>query len=575
MDGRIFHLRKIIYLNSRILFLILFSIFLVSSPVFCEKQKSKSTQELLVWQQRVDELTDGIIQDSKSVGDSERAMYLALLAKMWWKSDPDEARGYLNKAAVLMLSDLRSDDEADLVIKLEYAQKTIKIVAALDEKLSQSLVGELEKILKDRDVSSQENTEMADLFAKLGLQMVDTNPRMAFAAALDSVIYGTSLHLPKLIMELNLKDPKLAEQIFQSALAAARRKYNYSFMGTLGNYLFEAYKGKAMSDEAKRAYLGYLSEILAGAATVEAERSRCDIVNIIAPIFNRFDEYLPTQSQIVRQQVPVCIPFSHPFTAEITRAEANGDGPQTVDEFIQAARDTRDRALKGRYFSRAISMLAKAKRFDDVISLLDDMHEDECKVMSFIWDEWRADYSALSAMAYFENKDMPSVYRIIAKTPKRVRPYARFRIVYKLSPGSDREFYLENLEEIQKELGSIEIPARDAASNYLTLARLYLKIQPTESEAMFRNAVKYINKTDSDNPDFEAIKDWAPLFDYVPLSAELLETDESGINSSLNNISSRRSRVRLKLGLLESCLQKLADVKKKVEAESKKAIKEK
>ena len=210
------------------------------------------------------------------------------------------------------------------------------------------------------------------------------------------------------------------------------------------------------------------------------------------------------------------------------------------------------------------------KKFEDIVSLLDDMTEDERNfIRNDIWEEFRADYASKLALVYFENKDLPAVYRVIDRTPKRIRPYTRFRIAYKISPVKDRGFYLENLEGIRKELDSIEVNAKDAASNYLTLAGLYLKIQPTESESIFRNAVKYINKTDDENPDFLPEKDWAPLQDYESLSSELLETDESSIQGSLKTISSRRSRIRLKLGLLESTLQRLEKVKKDVELEKK------
>jgi hypothetical protein len=58
------------------------------------------------------------------------------------------------------------------------------------------------------------------------------------------------------------------------------------------------------------------------------------------------------------------------------------------------------------------------------------------------------------------------------------------------------------------------------------------------------------------NPDFLPEKDYAPTMDYVSLPADLLQYDENSTFSSLSNISSRRSRVRLKLGLLESCMER-------------------
>ena len=163
-------------------------------------------------------------------------------------------------------------------------------------------------------------------------------------------------------------------------------------------------------------------------------------------------------------------------------------------------------------------------------------------------------------MFSFETKDLAAMYRILDRTPKRLRPSVRMRIAKKL-PASARTspFFLENLDEMQKELGSLEQDAKDVAGFYMSLMDLYLKVRPTESELMFRNAAKQINKADSDNPDFLNDKDWAPWQDYVEMNSEVLEIDEPSISSSLNNVSSRRSRVRLKLGLLESSLKSLKD----------------
>ena len=71
-------MRKCKYPSSCVLFIALLSIFLLFSSVLCQKQETKNTRELLIWQQRVDELTNGIFNDSKSVDDSERTFYLAL-----------------------------------------------------------------------------------------------------------------------------------------------------------------------------------------------------------------------------------------------------------------------------------------------------------------------------------------------------------------------------------------------------------------------------------------------------------------------------------------------------------------
>jgi hypothetical protein len=202
------------------------------------------------------------------------------------------------------------------------------------------------------------------------------------------------------------------------------------------------------------------------------------------------------------------------------------------------------------------------------------MTEDERRATAFGWDEWRVVSAYESALASIKGNDMAAAYRIVNKTPKGLRPNVRFRLIYKISPDKYPDLILENLEEIRKELGALEIPAKNAAGDYLALSALYLKSQPTEAESCFRTAVKYINKTDAENPDFLPEKDYAPLQDYVPLTADLLKIDEYSIYASLNNISSRRSRTRLRLGLLESALQKLTEAKKRVELEQKERTKD-
>ena len=96
-------------------------------------------------------MTDGILQDSKSLDDCEKAFYLVLLAKVTWKSDPDEARKNLKKGADIMLSDLDAMDKTALPKKLKYTPRTMEFIAELDEKLSLSVIGRLEKILGGED----------------------------------------------------------------------------------------------------------------------------------------------------------------------------------------------------------------------------------------------------------------------------------------------------------------------------------------------------------------------------------------------------------------------------------------
>ncbi len=544
--------------------LFLFLLF-VSVVATAQKPLSKNARELIVWQQRTDDLTDSVVKDIGQIENSERAIYLALLAKIWWKFDLEFAQKYLKRSIETTLKDLDSDEDVDLSKKLKTSQKVLQIAAALDEKSSQFLVERIAKILETKGKSDKGN---ADSFILVALQIVDKNPQLAFQLGTRSLTYGNSLQLGKLILGLTVKESTLAENLYRSSLFSARRNYSYGFTGSLG-IVFQTYKNQTLSDAARRSYLEYLADIISDAALTDAGHSKCEVITLATPILSRFDEYLPNRTLLLRQQIDICIPFSHPYTAEIAKTEARGEEPRDADEFIRAARDTPDPGKKAHYFYRAIALLDKAKKIDDIVSLLDGMTEPEVTAMGDGWNSWRIKYGCQSALDAVEASDMPSAYRAIDRTPKKNRPYVRFCVARKLSLLDQKGFYLENLEEIQKETGSLEIPPRDSASNYLSLARMYLKVQPTQSERMLRAAVKAINAADNENPEFLPEKDYAPLMDIVSLPYELLEVDEYSIFSSFSDISSRRSRARLKIGLLESCLQKLADVKKKVESELK------
>lgn len=529
---------------------------------------------LIKWQSRVNNLTTEIVSESSSVSDSERSLYLALLAKTWWKTDENEAREYLKKASEKLLSSIQFDDKTDRAKKFKFIQKTLQVIGGLDEKLSSSLIDKLEDASGDDDDNRKEDADMADMFAKLGLQVVQTNPQMALGCGFDSLIYGRSRDLPRLVSELYAKDNTLGETLLRRALFVARGIYsdvNFGFVANIGDYIFDPRPGRIVSDQLRRSYLELYAELVAGAAEIESERpNRCMIAFFAPSILPRIDEYLPALSQTVRQQVQICVAYLQAGSQEYTREKLANDDPKTAEECISAARAAKDRSVKVRYFMLAISKFAEAKKFDEVISLLDGLNEDEMKIFGEeMWDILRSDYAFQSCRAYYKSKDMPAFYRVVNRTPKRLRPYVRFRMREEISPIRDREFYLENAEEIGKDLKSLEIKPIHVASNYLVLTDMYIKVQPTEAEKIFRDAVKAINIVDGENPDYDPVKDYYSGMDVIPLAAELLEIDEISITNSLANIRSRRSRVRLKLGLLEPSLKKYVEEKKKLDEQIK------
>lgn len=357
-----------------------------------------------------------------------------------------------------------------------------------------------------------------------------------------------------------------------TALTNAENNAGLRFVSRLSVIAFSTYKEKSLSDLARRSFLVALAGILSHSVANEGEMpSSCQIAMITSSLIDKFEEFLPSQALVVEQQTRLCLPFLSNLNADLASAGLKEDRPKTADELISAARNTDNKVLKGKYFYEAIIKLEKVREFNEITSLLDDMTDNEKEVLGVdIWESYRIESAFTLTTQSIENKDWPSAYRIIDRTPKKIRPSVRISLAYKLPVSEYRAFVLENLEQARKELDSLDILAARKADYSLSLARLYTKVEPTDAQNVFRETVKAINNADTENPDSIPEKDYAPLRDYISLPAELLEPDELSIFSSFNDISSRQSRVRLKLGLLESSLQTYLSEKKKADIEHEK-----
>ena len=500
---------------------------------------------------------------------------------MWWKTDSDKAKDFLQKSIKFASNSLEDNDKTDLTVKLKNFQKTLQIVSGLDEKSGQIL---LEKFIKATSDKLNKNEQTADSLVVIALQIVEKNPASAFQLGLKSLNFGSPIQIVRLIGELNIADAKLSEQLFLAALNNAGKNYNARFISRLSVTAFTDYRGKSQSDGSRRAYLNVLAEVISRAFTNEAEKkSACEFSVIASPIVEKFVQYLPEQSQTIRQQIQLCQVFLPKSNSDLIDSELKNK-VDSVEDLIDSAKKATDSRLKTTYYYKAFVQLEKEEKFDEILSVLNSITNDEKEILgkdslgNGFWDGWYSEYASSAAKQYLEKKDLAGVDRIINQAEKKIRPSIRLNLIYSFSPdefkaNEAKTFILENLEETRKELSSSDVFVVNRAGYFLALTDLYVKVQPTEAEGVFRETVKSINATDSENPDNLPEKDYAPLKDYVSLPSELLKINEISIFTSLDNISSRISRSRLKLGLLESSLVNYSIEKKKLESENKKASK--
>lgn len=534
-----------------------------------EAEREEAERRYLKWQSRVTDLTEGSVRDSSALSTAERAMYLSLLAKIWWKTDEREARVFLKKASAELIGSVKLDDSSEVKRQFKYIQRTLEIISELDARNALDLTG---KLISAFDIAatgkSNVDQELAELIVGLGLRIAKSNATLAYECGRDSLKFGFASGLPSLVVELNLTDGLLADSLLKQTLLRAKGNYthpSYLLLSNLSRYMAEFNKGKPFSPESHRSVLGVFAEMLGDAAAVEYLRpARCKIGSYVPRLLPRFDEFIPVLSVTVRQNFQTCLPYTSESGREKTRADGD-ESPKTVDDILRAARETNDTELKIAYFRRAFSTLKAAKDYEELTSILDGLDGDEYKKISPIgWDDWRIDAAFNGALRAFESEDLPTIYRFIDKTPKLIRPHVRNRLASNSLVAKNKQFYLENLDELQKEINQLGFPFHEAARLFLRLSQYYLSVRSTDSEVMFRTSAKYINKADGENPDLLLEKDWAPMSEYVSLNSQLIDLDEISISLAIKDIGSPRSRLRLRLGLLESSLKDLTDAKKVV-----------
>ncbi|MGD9563581.1 MAG: hypothetical protein AB7F88_01715 [Pyrinomonadaceae bacterium] len=528
---------------------------LCSPPILA--QDPYRSPELIIWENWVNRLSDGVVDDAKSLANSEETFYLALLAKIWWKTDRAKAEELLRRSSGIAIDSLRTDDEKELDLSIKYFQKSLAVISGLDTGLGRRMLESFQKMTEERSVK---NDQIADVFVTSARQLVSSDPQRAYDLGIRSLAFGTSLQLSRLIRDLNLREPRLSEQLFLITLNKAQQTQNIRLLSRLSGVAFSADNGNPQSMLVRRSFLQALANSIARGFNNPSEKKRaCEFAIVASPLIKEFAQYLPGSSQSVTQQVQLCQASLPEMNAELSKMAL--DGETGVDELLKAASETKNRYLKEIYYSNAFAKMAQEEKYEEILSLLRAMPEDEVKLLGddslggTVFDRWLREYSLDAAKQYFANKDFAALDRMLNRSEKRIRPFLRTNLVWDLPhQGQYGPFILENLEAARKELGSLEFSGAKRAQYFLTLTKLYIKVQPTEAESVFRELVKSINLADSENPDFVAEKDYAPLRDYIALPSRLLAIDEIGIFACLGDLSSRRSRVRLKLGLLESSL---------------------
>jgi hypothetical protein len=307
------------------------------------------------------------------------------------------------------------------------------------------------------------------------------------------------------------------------------------------------------------------------AAVAELRSARCGLSFFGARMKDRVRTILPERYLAFEQSLNMCLPYLNPISRSVATATDGIEPGTDISEILRQAVTENDTEKKIRLFRFVFENLRDNKAFEKLISILDGFEGDEFRKISEAgWRSWRITASTRAVLAALSDGDIPAAHRILDKTPSAVRPIVRHRIVIDDNVDRSSEFWTECLHGLTKELEKDLIPSGSTTDIYLDLTNIIFQLRPIESLRAFEKAVKYINKADLEPPD-EVYFSWAEDVSYPKFSPDLMGHDEIAISQALKDIRSELSRVRMRLGLLDSSIVSIAKLRADLQDNNKKA----
>ena len=197
---------------------------------------------------------------------------------------------------------------------------------------------------------------------------------------------------------------------------------------------------------------------------------------------------------------------------------------------------------------------------------MDSISTEGREFMNGAWEIIRVEWAVQSALGYYKSGDLYGMRSIINATPADLQPLVRIGFVWQLPETRNKETdpTLEFLNDARTGLRRSKYPDAEKWSYYFALLKLTVRYQPSEATVALKEAVAALNRveqskvkeTDNDKPDS---LDGSEFSRTVP--ASLLAMDEYAVREAVSSITWSESRAKVRLALLEGCLEKMRSLK--------------
>lgn len=518
------------------------------------------------WLTRAQYFTDVSLKDALLLTAFDRALLWARLGELWWEADPSKAQEWFKKSVEALEYAPQSQRRSERDRQLSAGGKVLQILApkapALADRLAAMLV--LPSKAGEGEAGGPGSRANPDDLIYAAQSIAESDPSRAVQLGEASLRAGSSYNLYALLIDLQRRDAASARLLLIKVMEEAKVKYDVVLLAVLEGFALrrtpESESRLArIPAEVRSQILRLLAEaVVQSAAPPSAKEEICRRVPYIAPYIG---ELPPDQLSAVRAAIVSCQQhLSSGLQRTVTNALQNVP-LKTVEDYELAANEASDPGTKAWYLVRASSLAAQEKDFERQIAILDSIDAGErAKLQGWSAVRWMAATNA--ALARLKASEFSSMRRIIESTPKEIRAFVQVNVAEGLMGTEDIVGALELLADARRSFANAGSETREQelyTQEYYSLVGLYARLKRPEALEVFREVVAYLNHFRPEEGSERQDSRTNDKLDFWPpeIPAQLIESDEIGLASSVASIDSPLKRVPVELGLVKTSLQEL------------------
>lgn len=522
---------------------------------------AQKNEEAELWRIRSQGLTEDLLKDGSQLSPMRRAVLLARLAQRWWGNDQARARTWIRGAIEVVEHVPNKENPEDRQERFATTRFLLNVIAPLDQKLAVPLV----KILNGvgEQSTATERSENADALITSATALVDRDTKRAAELGAMAIRLGPPSDVASLLLAMRPHDPKLADALFIQALSAARQNpFPVQILNSLSYAGFPEQRGQGDSKLAPPEHLRTqllqleVAFLNANAINPDNQGSVCWCVSgFIAPVLSEFERLVPEGAEVVRQAVNKCQSINPSLQPHLNSSSTSAP-LNTVDALLKAseeATDERDRTL---YAYRAADLARQNKDYEVALKILGNLSKEGRELMGEAWVSYNWDWAATGALDHYKNGRLFEMNLVLNSVPTDLQPLAKAVFVDRLPDNRDpeRDPAIQFINDARAGLRRANLQESDRYGCYFVLLRSVVKYQPSEANAILKDAIASLNRADQANKDRKTLNT-GELSKMLP--ASLLDMDEYAVKEGLASVTAVETRAHLRLELLGASLQRM------------------